>query len=1423
MIATTSTHQEPSPSPPLTDAEIINLARQSQPQLHPYLLSPSSHPTILSHLKTRALSPSPSLAVSDYSLSLLSLISLSPHTPSLSSLLSSLLSEYTHLFLSLQIPRDSNSLKTISLFVTLLNNVTPKELVPVLDSIVENLPGLKTLEDTQVLDLVPGCLGFVLGENGKDCVGLVMDRVIESEWSKGLLVKMVFIARELMGFLDKARGKEFLNKVFKGMKGVDLQDLPSVVYQLLVLASKGFHKREVIEGIVVFFGSELGRKKGSSIVRQVEGTVLLHFNFAVKQDPSLGKEVLGLVRLDLRAINHFTIAVLFSVARVRRFSESSLGILKTALLTAYSDYKFAKDCKWLPDSLKEQCLQNVQKMEKAVLRAVNESTCGREHIVPTIMQLSFVLLESSQEGNHGEVSSPILGIEELGVQMLKTLFEVHDMARNEIIEQCKFRILSLKPEQSLPVIRLLGFLVRNYPYLIREQVSRLKDLLDYFTFMHGEVASNFFHALVPLLKFSQDLQDYCVLVVRKAMFRREDTVRLAAANAIINLLLAEKQSKREGPVSLQDSSSQASCSQQAEIPHGMGRGLFQELSGLLQRCLYQQAKVKDVIYQGLVKLVLVDQSTGGAVLDFLLPHFLRFFKEDVDFQLGISCCVKSVNGSVVIEEPLDSLLSCVSRILFLLPPGKTDHSNAPWPCFGFSISQENEGGRNLSIDSFSNSLLMIRKLVRNKKLEVEALPAELFLMVAFSLFYILAERKKRTSIKEKILLTVSLFHVRSDIIGQTSETSSVSGEEEKRKCCAFILSGIVDVLLNITASELEKATDLERVDLEPELVDFVNLSESLEKVVCARQNTGNKKGNVRATPHAMPKDIDLDSKRMAQERIPFLSTSSICQLMQTMLKLHGNELSKGHAASQDHSQSSSGKISKCSKLIAFLLNTILHHLKCFRNVGNDDLLRTSVYGEIKVLGPPLLKLIFLLKSGNTFTTEQKEKETKGMKDLENKEQFHLALLCLKELITISLNMPFLTSLLEDLVSISKIEYTELDNEYDEAMGIDDRNIRSQELFVIKFLKPLLSELLAKSRIREVESLCDMISMVGKKLPCKFRRSHGVWSVDICRSVGIRNPKVARSVVALAICLSSPPDDLIVAQDMAKDLLKFTGSEGNGAEEVSHSYTVINQKTVAVINACILQLVEGVIADMDWAIKKLKVLSLVTQNSILLIEDEEHPYGLQIENNLYLRAEGVVKILSSFVLMNLKDHQAEHLLRLTGKFYRHLAQMSKLRIAPKGCKQLLPSLTFQKLVELTCKELTVPMYNFVAEMQSEQENANGKGVINKIKRENKCIPDLIFQIEDYEKYLIQLSKLTKVNLLRYAKRSTARDFKIIDPGQVAMEEDAPNHEAGHDVDIAAENGSPEVSEDSEDDGGATPTPHAKRMKTGSVVQDSDEEM
>lgn len=115
------------------------------------------------------------------------------------------------------------------------------------------------------------------------------------------------------------------------------------------------------------------------------------------------------------------------------------------------------------------------------------------------------------------------------------------------------------------------------------------------------------------------------------------------------------------------------------------------------------------------------------------------------------------------------------------------------------------------------------------------------------------------------------------------------------------------------------------------------------------------------------------------------------------------------------------------------------------------------------------------------------------------------------------------------------------------------------------------------------------------------------------------------------------------------------------------------------------------------------------------------------------------------------------------------------------------------------------------------------MVNKIKRENRCIPELIYQIEDYEKYLIQLSKASKVNLLRHAKRSTCRDFKILEAAAGFATEEQEQERGGNDNAIVGESESSsgeenEAAEDSEDEAALH---MAKRSKTR-TVEDSDEE-
>lgn len=478
------------------------------------------------------------------------------------------------------------------------------------------------------------------------------------------------------------------------------------------------------------------------------------------------------------------------------------------------------------------------------------------------------------------------------------------------------------------------------------------------------------------------------------------------------------------------------------------------------------------------------------------------------------------------------------------------------------------------------------------------------------------------------------------------------------------------MVLNTIANELEKAADAAKGALEKELIEYIVLHDSLEKDSGVSRQSTARRVNARASAHGTPATVpDSRNSNITQERIPFLSTSSIFQLLQTALQLYHIECSNSTATSQKHSQSSSAKtLNCCSKIISFVLDTTLHQIKSFP-VGKEDPLKTFIYGDMKVLGSPLLKLILLLKSRPKSTEDQKIKESKVRKGVE--EYLYLALICLRELIAISLQNSQLTGLLEDLLSVSKLEYA-LDYESEESSRLNDLNVRSKELFIEKLLKPLISDLLLLSFFREVEVnallsapfppraifilssfscftklykfkirpffsqiLFDIMLMIGNELPCKWKNSHGTWAEGFCKSNSITNANVVKSVAKLAICLISPPNDLFVAQSLALELLKVTGSGSSDSLEVSELYPLINQSTSTTIMSCILQLTEEVVSDMDWAIKKVKTFSLVTQKSILVNHDEDHLSRLGFEENLYSRTEALVKVLSSFVLMSLK--------------------------------------------------------------------------------------------------------------------------------------------------------------------------------------------
>ncbi|KAJ4764510.1 Fanconi anemia group I protein [Rhynchospora pubera] len=1333
----------------ITADEIISLARDPSSTLP----SPLPLSSLLSLLSS---SPSPLLLSS-----LLSLLSRSP-PPFPSSLIHpSLLSLLSPSFPSSHLPQIT------PLFPPLLSRLDPSLLPSLLDLLTSHLFFISDPNTASLLDLLPPLLSLSISNYGFPTVAQFLDRILSSDWSKSFLLKFASILHELAPDVGPSV-PDFLDKIFNGMSLVDIQDMPSLVYQLLLLASKGNCRRTVIGGIFRFFGEHV--RGPGSIVRQVEGTVLMHVNFAVKQDLTLGQEIVATVRSDLGSLNHFMVNVLLSVARVKRFSDSVMSALKTAVVDSNRDCKVSRDCKWLPNCLKEQCLETAKCVEQAIMKAVSESNGGREHVVPGFVQLGFLLLESGDSGLNGEdnPNNGIMGIQELGIQMLKSLFEIHEIARTEVMQQCKYRILSMKPQQSILVIRLLGCLIQSYRYTILEYVSYLKELLDYFAYMHQRTATALINCMLSLVRSNRELQDYIILVVRKAMFKREESVRVAATKAIVDLILIQSGFCKSYPSRILDSSSQASSSQQIEVNSGLSKRLFDDLSGLLRRCLSQQVKVKEVLYDGLVRIVSSDPSIASSIFDFLWPHFVLFYAEDSDCPLRIDACFKVENGKVHVVEPLDHLLSCISQINAIQQQIKSDlqHGNS-WPCFSLSGPQDGEVHKSSSGDAFSTAMSKIRKFLGS-----------------------CATEEKQV---------------------QSQETAnSVPAEMVSLRRLSFV--SFIEVVINMILSELAKSGNQEKASLEKELFELVESYNFFDKKIAPSKKT----------------------------RGHFFTVSSLLVLLQVSVRLCTTSVpaKTTQDRTQNHTQPSSSNLVDYPKIVPFALDACLRHLQSV-NSSKEVLVE-----DLKQLCVPISQLALLLVPGLKKEAGPKKKIVKCKGD-----QLCVALTCLKEILKKNLPKDMLMDLIVEMISAMLGKETGIEEPIND---LEDRFVDLIGLFLEREIKPMFSHLIGLSLNAESEALAELILIIGKSLPAEQRSSLSSWVIELYKTKKIENANSVCTMATIAINLIPAPKDVMFAKDVAAELLLVFGSESDDPIPASERFSFVNCTTKDAIAGVLLGGVESSIIEFDWIASRLKEMIGLNSGSTAFDEKGSRHIGgtmvsrIEVEDALYSRLISVVHLLSYFAEMNLSDSQSARFLKLNVRFYRLLARISKLQIAPKGCKQSFPGLKFQKLAEETCKLLTCRLYKFISLVQYKlEQTAPAKGTLNKIKRDSRCIPDLIFQIEDYEKYLIKLTKLTRVNLMRHAKRSTSRDFmikaqKVEDPDEKhSHEEDNHDHVAENDASSENESDKCEgIDEESAPDNVLIGEPgysgsekeddeevlaRKKRAKISDVVEDSDEEV
>ncbi|KAK1887817.1 Fanconi anemia group I protein like [Dissostichus eleginoides] len=221
---------------------------------------------------------------------------------------------------------------------------------------------------------------------------------------------------------------------------------------------------------------------------------------------------------------------------------------------------------------------------------------------------------------------------------------------------------------------------------------------------------------------------------------------------------------------------------------------------------------------------------------------------------------------------------------------------------------------------------------------------------------------------------------------------------------------------------------------------------------------------------------------------------------------------------------------------------------------------------------------------------------------------------------------------------------------------------------------------------------------------------------------------------------------------SKGLLSLLFSLHDVEVEKQSHFAIVNMKTASTATLLVLSQVDRVLDEVDWLIAKKKSQAP---------SDTPGPGGATqtagqqdpIEKAVTLQLGTLLTALNELVQTALLPGSCTiTLLRELSRTYTTLTTLVKYYIQVCASRPGALPARLEKLVKLSGSHLTPQCYSFITYAQSGEMSA-------KLLRETKAIPNVIFSIEQYEKFLITLSKKSKVNLMQYMKLSTSRDFRI----------------------------------------------------------------
>ncbi|KAM6058889.1 Fanconi anemia group I protein [Chlamydotis macqueenii] len=1149
-------------------------------------------------------------------------------------------------------------------------------------------------------------LAYGKGElNGEEFKKQLINTLCSSKWDPRSVIHLANMFRDIP--LSGEELQFVVEKILRMFPKLDLQEIPPLVYQLLLLSAKG-SKKTVLEGIIVFFNQLDKRQKEEERVpqsvdlevatmpldqlRHVEGTVILHIVSVISLDQDLGEELIRHLKTEQqkdpgRALCPFSVALLLSVAVKHRLQEQIFDFLKTSITRSCKDLQFLQASKFLQDLFPQQ-----YDVTAVILEVVKNSAFGWDHVTQGLVDLGFSLLESYEpkkpfggkaaDTSYGLSKMPAQQACRLGASILLETFKVHEPIRSDILEQVLNRVLTKAASPVSHFIDLLSSIVVSAPLVLQTSSSKVTETFDNLSFLPIDTVQGLLRAVQPLLKVSMSVRDSLILVLQKAIFSRQLDARKAA---VAGFLLLLRNFKVLGSLSSSQCSQAIGATQvQADVHacynSAANEAFCLEILGSLRRCLSQQADVRLMLYEGFYDVLRRNSQLASSIMETLLSQIKQYYLPQPDLlpPLKLEGCIMAQGDQIFLQEPLAHLLCCIQHCLAW-------YKSTVHLCQGAEDDEEEEEvGFEENFEEMLESVT--RRMIKSELEDFE--------------------------------------------LDKSADFSLSSGVGVKNNIYAIQVMGICEVLIeyNFNIGNFSKNNFEDVLGL---FTCYNKLSEIL------KEKAGKNKSTF--------------SHKTARS---FLSMGFVSTLLTALFR----------DDAQSHEESLA-VLRSSTEFLRYAVSVALQKVQQLEETGQTD----GPDGQNpEKMFQNLCKItrVLLWRYTSIPTVIEESGKKKGKS---------ISLLCLEGLLRIF-------NTVQQLYAAKIPQFLQALDITDGDAEATDINVTEKAAFQIRqFQRSLVNQFSSAEddfNSRETQLLITVLSTLSKLVDPASQQflQFLTWTVKICKENALEDIACCKGLLSLLFglhVLYKSPVSLL--RELAQDIHACLGDIDQDVEVESRShFAIVNAKTAAP-TVCLLVLgqADKVLEEVDWLIKKLSSLgSDISEDSSQASNQTQ-----ALEKGVILQLGTLLTVFHELVQTALPAGSCvDTLLRSLSKTYAILTSLIKHYIqACRSTSTTIPG-RLEKLVKLSGSHLTPQCYSFItyvqnihseglsfAEEKKKKKKEDGAAAIStvmaKVLRETKPIPNLIFAIEQYEKFLIHLSKKSKVNLMQYMKLSTSRDFRI----------------------------------------------------------------